>query len=181
MVAVNYDNDTITLDNATSWTIGDPVSYLYEGNNPDIGAYEYIPEVCDDEIDNDYDGLVDCDDPDCDDPPQIVDGPDKVSNSEELSDNESAPTSVSPVIWAVAWEFEDDYDTNDCCSTAPTVAWDYRTSDNESWVHNTALRFQSYGVAHFDEMDDGDYQFRSSVTDCDNQTTYSTIRYITIE
>jgi parallel beta-helix repeat protein len=54
VVDVNYDNNTITLDNNTTWSIDDSVSYPYEGNRPDIGAYEY-PE----DNDTDSDGYND--------------------------------------------------------------------------------------------------------------------------
>lgn len=37
---VNYDNNTITLESARTWTAGDGVSYPYHGCAPDIGAYE---------------------------------------------------------------------------------------------------------------------------------------------
>lgn len=35
------------------------------GANVDMGAFEFVGEVCNDGVDNDGDGLVDCDDPDC--------------------------------------------------------------------------------------------------------------------
>ncbi len=53
-VTVTYSNNTIMLDNETSWSIGDPVSYPYEGSRPDIGAHEY-PE----DNDTDADSIID--------------------------------------------------------------------------------------------------------------------------
>jgi len=41
IVKVDYQNNTLTLDTALSWTSGQGVSLPYSGNSPDIGAYEY--------------------------------------------------------------------------------------------------------------------------------------------
>ncbi|MFA5095411.1 MAG: Ig-like domain-containing protein [Candidatus Paceibacterota bacterium] len=37
---VNYDSNTITLNQSIQWTDGEGVSFLYNGTSPDIGAYE---------------------------------------------------------------------------------------------------------------------------------------------
>ncbi|MCL5282290.1 MAG: right-handed parallel beta-helix repeat-containing protein, partial [Planctomycetes bacterium] len=42
IVRINYANGTITLDRTVSWGNGEKVSLAYEGNAPDLGAYEYI-------------------------------------------------------------------------------------------------------------------------------------------
>jgi len=40
---IDYDTDTITVDEAVTWTQGDGVGLEFEGSNPDIGWYEYVP------------------------------------------------------------------------------------------------------------------------------------------
>jgi len=42
---VNYDTNTLCVDQNLSWNAGDGVSYAYLGSSPDIGAYEYGPMV----------------------------------------------------------------------------------------------------------------------------------------
>jgi len=37
---IDYENDVITLDENLSWSDGDPVSLEWEGEAPDVGAYE---------------------------------------------------------------------------------------------------------------------------------------------
>jgi hypothetical protein len=44
ITAVDYDNNTITIDKSRGWNDGDPVNMDYEGSAPDIGAYEYRAE-----------------------------------------------------------------------------------------------------------------------------------------
>ena len=39
---VNYGTNVITVDSSISWSNGDPVSYVYSGSAPDIGAYEFV-------------------------------------------------------------------------------------------------------------------------------------------
>lgn len=41
---INYDTDTITVDESVSWSNGDGVALAYNGSAPDIGAYEYEGE-----------------------------------------------------------------------------------------------------------------------------------------
>jgi hypothetical protein len=72
---VNYDNNTITIDQSISWNQGQGVSLAYNGSAPDIGAHESAsvgspPPAqtyrCSDGIDNDGDGLTDYpEDPGC--------------------------------------------------------------------------------------------------------------------
>ncbi len=41
ILKIDYINNTITLDSASSWNDGDGVSFIFNDNMPDIGAYEY--------------------------------------------------------------------------------------------------------------------------------------------
>jgi len=41
IVDINYETDTLTLNQSLTWTAGQGVSLAYSGNGPDIGAYEY--------------------------------------------------------------------------------------------------------------------------------------------
>jgi len=41
IVNINYETDTLTLNQSLTWTAGQGVSLAYSGNGPDIGAYEY--------------------------------------------------------------------------------------------------------------------------------------------
>jgi hypothetical protein len=41
IVDVNYDLNTITVDQVLSWQLGDEVFFDFEGDAPDIGAFEY--------------------------------------------------------------------------------------------------------------------------------------------
>ncbi len=43
ILSADYTNNRITIDRSISWKAGDGVSYPYNGQNPDIGAYEYEP------------------------------------------------------------------------------------------------------------------------------------------
>jgi hypothetical protein len=80
---VDYPTDTLTLDRSLSWSAGQGVALAYEGDAPDLGAFERnltlpspptCPELpprpqCSDRIDNDGDGFVDFpDDPQCSTP-----------------------------------------------------------------------------------------------------------------
>jgi len=42
IVDVDYDTDTLTLDQSLTWTAGQGVSLAYSGDAPDLGAYEYV-------------------------------------------------------------------------------------------------------------------------------------------
>ena len=42
---INYDTKTITVNESISWTQGRGISLVYEGNAPDIGAYEYTGQT----------------------------------------------------------------------------------------------------------------------------------------
>jgi parallel beta-helix repeat protein len=57
VVDVNYDTNTLSLDQSISWNAGDGVSYAYEGNAPDIGAYEYGPLVYNKNQDTSYESI----------------------------------------------------------------------------------------------------------------------------
>ena len=41
VVAINYATNTLTLDQALTWTDGKGVALRYSGSRPDVGAYEY--------------------------------------------------------------------------------------------------------------------------------------------
>jgi len=41
IVAVDYENNVLTLDKPARWSDGDGMSLYYEGKGPDAGAYEY--------------------------------------------------------------------------------------------------------------------------------------------
>lgn len=41
IVAVDYDSNTLTLDRSVNWTAGDGIGLAWEGNAPDLGAFEY--------------------------------------------------------------------------------------------------------------------------------------------
>ena len=41
VVAVDYENNILTFDKPARWGDGDGVSLYYEGERPDVGAYEY--------------------------------------------------------------------------------------------------------------------------------------------
>ena len=43
VTSVNYDTNVIGIDESISWEDGEPVSLLYEGSAPDIGAFEFVP------------------------------------------------------------------------------------------------------------------------------------------
>ncbi|MCP4417255.1 MAG: right-handed parallel beta-helix repeat-containing protein [Chloroflexi bacterium] len=43
VVSVNYDNNTLTVDQTVFWHNQDSVNYDYEGNAPDTGALEFVP------------------------------------------------------------------------------------------------------------------------------------------
>ena len=70
IINIDYSTNTLTLDAPLTWIDGQGVSLVYEGNAPDIGAYEFVggAPIC---IDTDGDGynitggvcgVVDCDD-----------------------------------------------------------------------------------------------------------------------
>ncbi len=42
---INYDTNVITVDRVLTWTQNQGISLAYEGSAPDLGAYEFIPEV----------------------------------------------------------------------------------------------------------------------------------------
>lgn len=42
ITSIDYDTNTITVDQTVSWTQGDGVALEYNGTAPDIGAYEYV-------------------------------------------------------------------------------------------------------------------------------------------
>ncbi len=41
VTAVDYETNTISVDQSLTWEAGTPVSYPYNGSTPDIGAHEY--------------------------------------------------------------------------------------------------------------------------------------------
>lgn len=44
VVGVNYNNNTLTVDKAISWSAQAPVNYDYKGPTADIGAFEFVPK-----------------------------------------------------------------------------------------------------------------------------------------
>lgn len=42
ITAINYETNTITVNESVSWTQGDGVALAYSGSAPDMGAYEYV-------------------------------------------------------------------------------------------------------------------------------------------
>jgi hypothetical protein len=42
---INYETNMITVDRALTWTQNQGISLAYEGSAPDIGAYEFVPEL----------------------------------------------------------------------------------------------------------------------------------------
>lgn len=44
IVDVDYNNNTLTVDQSISWQNQDSVNYAYKGNAPDIGALEFVPK-----------------------------------------------------------------------------------------------------------------------------------------
>lgn len=76
------------------------------GGVVDMGAYEFGGEICNDGVDNDEDGLVDCDDPDC----QVDndnDGHNALPCGDDCDDND-------PGVNPAAQEICDDGKDNDC-------------------------------------------------------------------
>ncbi|CAG0927106.1 hypothetical protein TFLX_00354 [Thermoflexales bacterium] len=45
IVGIDYTANTLTLDRALSWSANQGVSLAYEGSAPDVGAYEFTPEL----------------------------------------------------------------------------------------------------------------------------------------
>ena len=45
IISIDYDSHTLTLDTPLSWSAGQGVSLAYQGMVPDIGAYEFSPEL----------------------------------------------------------------------------------------------------------------------------------------
>jgi hypothetical protein len=45
VTAVDYDTNLITVDRALSWTQDQGISLAYEGGAPDLGAYEFEPQL----------------------------------------------------------------------------------------------------------------------------------------
>jgi len=43
IIAIDYENNVLTVDKIISWNDGDGVSLVYYGTAPDMGAYEYYP------------------------------------------------------------------------------------------------------------------------------------------
>ena len=43
VLAIDYENNLITIDQSISWQEGVGVSLAYRNSAPDIGAYEYKP------------------------------------------------------------------------------------------------------------------------------------------
>ncbi len=44
VLAVDYSNNTLTVDQTISWKNQDSVNYDYKGNAPDVGAFEFVPK-----------------------------------------------------------------------------------------------------------------------------------------
>jgi hypothetical protein len=45
MVGIDYTANTLMLDHALTWSANQGVSLAYEGSAPDVGAYEFTPEL----------------------------------------------------------------------------------------------------------------------------------------
>jgi hypothetical protein len=45
VVGINYDTHTLTLDRSLFWSAGQGVSLAFQGTAPDIGVYEFAPEL----------------------------------------------------------------------------------------------------------------------------------------
>lgn len=45
ITSVNYETNSITVDRVLTWTINQGISLIYEGVAPDLGAYEFEPQV----------------------------------------------------------------------------------------------------------------------------------------
>jgi hypothetical protein len=45
ITSINYDNNTITVDQVLSWTLNQGISLAYHGAAPDQGAYEFEPQL----------------------------------------------------------------------------------------------------------------------------------------
>jgi hypothetical protein len=45
IVGIDYAANTLTLDRALTWSANQGVSLAYEGSAPDVGAYEFTPEL----------------------------------------------------------------------------------------------------------------------------------------
>jgi hypothetical protein len=45
IVGIDYTANTLTLDRALSWSANQGVSLAFEGSAPDVGAYEFAPEL----------------------------------------------------------------------------------------------------------------------------------------
>lgn len=45
VLAIDYANDVLTLETATSWSDGQGVHLKYTGNAPDVGAFEYSADL----------------------------------------------------------------------------------------------------------------------------------------
>jgi hypothetical protein len=42
---VNYEANIVTVDRALTWTLNQGISLAYEGAAPDLGAYEFLPQI----------------------------------------------------------------------------------------------------------------------------------------
>jgi hypothetical protein len=45
ITSVNYETNLITVDRVLTWTLNEGISLVYEGFSPDLGAYEFEPQV----------------------------------------------------------------------------------------------------------------------------------------
>jgi len=45
ITSVNYESNLITVDRVLTWALNEGISLVYEGAAPDLGAYEYEPQV----------------------------------------------------------------------------------------------------------------------------------------
>jgi hypothetical protein len=42
---VNYETNMVTVDRVLTWTLNQGISLAYEGTAPDLGAYEFLPQI----------------------------------------------------------------------------------------------------------------------------------------
>ena len=45
ITSINYETNLITVDRELSWTLNEGISLVYEGAAPDLGAYEFEPQL----------------------------------------------------------------------------------------------------------------------------------------
>ena len=129
--------------------------------DPDIGGYNDPPVI--------------------DQPPVITDGPARVSDGMPLSTDPGTPTSVDPTGQSIVWTFDDDKSS---CSGPFTHSWQYRPVGDETWSAPQTPGTHLYWVWTENiaaVTGGGIFEFKVSVTDCADQTTESSVHYISVD